>query len=313
MSVNDRVASMFIRMIQGETLYRDEEASRYSKTPTTIGRDMKSIREYIEDSGANVNFVRKIEPARYYITKNTDIPFEEILALLKIIIGTRSFNKPEFAQLRNRLLSQLSKEDRNKAARLTNSTVAKYIPVKSKYNLLSRIKDFSNYIDGNLTIDYKYHSSTGIIGQGLALPVSIYFDTFYFYVVMYSKESNKSRPYRLDRFESYNASKANKIKMPQKLKKDDGTERNNTYLLSFGNNVHFEFYYSGYPQTALDRFPNSKIKQTLDNEVLIEGDAYTQGLVLWIMGQGSRARVKSPDSLVSAVKDELEKTMKYYE
>ncbi|WP_125588137.1 helix-turn-helix transcriptional regulator [Companilactobacillus jidongensis] len=313
MSVNDRVASMFIRMIQGETLYRDEEASRYSRTPDTIQRDMKSIREYIEDSGTNVNFVRKVDPARYYIIKNTDIPFEEILALLKIVIGTRSFNKPEFAQLRNRLLSQLSKEDRDKAARLTNSTVAKYIPVKSKYNLLGRIKDFSDYIDDNLAIDYKYNSSTGILRQGLSLPVSIYFDTFYFYVIMYNEESNKSFPCRLDRFEEYHASRSKKIKLPQQLKKDDGSERNNTYLLNYGNSVHFELYFSGYPQTALDRFPNSKVKQTLDNEVLIEGNAYTQGLVLWIMGQGSRVRVKSPASLISAVKDELEKTIKYYE
>ncbi|MGQ2375926.1 helix-turn-helix transcriptional regulator [Companilactobacillus zhachilii] len=313
MSVNDRVASMFIRMIQGETLYLKNEETRYGVKGRTIERYIKSIREYIEDSDVNLNFVAKINPPRYCITKNTDIPFEEILALLKIVIGTRSFNKPEFAQLRNRLLGQLSKEDRDKAVQLTNSTVAKYVPVKSQYNLLGRIKDFSNYISDNLTIDYKYHSSSGIVRQGLALPISIYFDTFYFYVVMYNEESNQSFPYRLDRFEEYAVSKAAKIKMPRQLKKDDGSELNDTYLLSYGNKVSFEFYYSGYPQTALDHFPNSKVKQTLDNEVLIEGNAYTQGLVLWIMGQGSRVHVKSPASLISAVKDELEKTIKYYE
>lgn len=313
MSVNDRVASMFIRMIQGETLYLKDEETRYDVKGRTIERYIKSIREYIEDSDVNLNFVTKTNPPRYCITKNTDIPFEEILALLKIVIGTRSFNKAEFAQLRNRLLSQLSKEDRNKAIQLTNSTVAKYVPVESKYNLLGRINDFSNYINEHLTIDYKYHSSSGLVRQGLALPISIYFDTFYFYVVMYNEESNQSFPYRLDRFEEYAASKANKIKMPRQLKKDDGSERNNTYLLSYGNKVNFEFYYSGYPQTALDRLPDSKIKQTLDNEVLIEGNAYTQGLVLWIMSQGSRVRIKSPVSLVNAVKDELEKTLRYYE
>lgn len=312
MSVNDRVASMFIRMIQGETIYLKDEESRYGVKGRTIERYVKSIREYIEDSDVNLNFVTKINPPRYYITKNTDIPFEEIIALLSIVIGTRSFGRPELDQIRTRLLDQLSKEERNKAVRLTNSTVAKYVPVKSTDHLLERIKDFSNYINDHTTINYKYHSSSGIERQGLALPVSIYFDTFYFYVVMYSEEAKQSIPYRLDRFKEYKISKAKKIKMPRQLKKDDGSERNETYLLNYGNKVNFEFYYSGYPQTALDRFPNSKIKQTLDNEVLIEGNAYTQGLVLWIMGQGSRVRVKSPASLINAVKDELTKTLEYY-
>ncbi|WP_164505096.1 WYL domain-containing protein [Companilactobacillus hulinensis] len=51
----------------------------------------------------------------------------------------------------------------------------------------------------------------------------------------------------------------------------------------------------------------------MDNGSLIEGNAYAQGLLLWIMGQGSRVRVKSPASLVKDVKDELQKTLKYYE
>lgn len=313
MSVNDRVAEIFIRMIQGETIYKKDEALRYKISERSIERYMKSIGDYIQDSGINMSYIRKSMPTRYSITKNTDIPFEEILTLLKIVIGTRAFNKPEFEQLKNRLLSQLSKDDRAKATRLTNSTVAKYVPIKSKFNLLGRIKDFSNYIDDNTTIDYKYLSSTGILRQGFALPVSLYFDTFYFYIVMYSEETEKSIPYRLDRFQKYNASKARKIKIPQMLKKDDGEDRKDTYLLNYGHTVNFEFYYSGYPQTALDRIPNSRIKQTLDNEVLIEGTAYSQGLILWIMGQGSRVRVKSPASLIRDVKSELEKTLEYYE
>lgn len=96
---------MFIQMIQGETLYLKNEEIRYGVKGRTIERYIKSIREYIDDSVVNLNFVTKINPPRYYITQNADIPFEEILALLKIVIGTRSFNKPEFAQLRNRLLS----------------------------------------------------------------------------------------------------------------------------------------------------------------------------------------------------------------
>lgn len=313
MSVNKRVASMLVRMIQGETIYVENEAAQSNLTKRSTERDIKSIREYIKDMSINLKVIQKRRPARYYITKENDIPFEEVLALLQMIISTRAFNKTEFNKLRNRLLSQLSKEDRKKAVQLTNSTVAKYVPVKSEYNLLDRIKDFSNYIDKKLTVNFKYLNSYGIVRQEMALPVSIYFDTFYFYVVMYNEEAKQSFSCRLDRFVDYKASKAQKIKMSRQFKKDDGAERNNTYLLNYGNKVDFEIYYSGYPQTALDRFPNSKVKQTLDKEVLIEGSAYTQGLVLWIMGQGSRVRVKYPASLISEVKRELVKTLGYYE
>lgn len=313
MSVNKRVASMIVRMIQGETIYVENEAAQSNLTKRSTERDIKSIREYIKDMSINLKVIQKRRPARYYITKENDIPFEEVLALLQMIISTRAFNKTEFNKLRNRLLSQLSKEDRKKAVQLTNSTVAKYVPVKSEYNLLDRIKDFSNYIDKKITVNFKYLNSYGIVRKEMALPVSIYFDTFYFYVVMYNEEAKQNFSCRLDRFVDYRASKAQKIKMSRQFKKDDGAERNNTYLLNYGNKVDFEIYYSGYPQTALDRFPNSKVKQTLDKEVLIEGSAYTQGLVLWIMGQGSRVRVKYPASLISEVKRELVKTLGYYE
>lgn len=313
MSVDERVASMLVRMMQGETIYVKNEAEQSSQTVRSTQRDIKSIREYIKNMSMNLKVIPKRRPARYYITKENDIPFEEVLALLQIVISTRAFNKNEFDKLHDRLLNQLSKADRKKAATLTNSTVAKYTPVKSEYNLLDRIKDFSNYINDELTVDFKYLNSNRIVRHEMALPVSIYFDTFYFYVVMYNEEANQSFSCRLDRFVDYTALKAQKIKMSRQLKKDDGAERNNTYLLNYGNKVDFEIYYSGYPQTALDRLPNSKVKKTLDKEVLIEGSAYTQGLVLWIMGQGSRVRVKSPASLANEVKKELVKTLGYYE
>lgn len=311
-SASKRTTEMFVRMLHGEKLTMEDEVATYDKSTKAIQRSIADIRETLSEQRINIDFVHDYNYKEYYLHKNTELPFEEILALLTILIESRAFSKNELKLIKCHLLDRLSDDEKDKAKTLINSTLAKYVPIKSDFDLLPRIEQFSDYISNNTAVEFKYLNSLKQLKKGIALPVSLYFDNFYFYIVMYDDNTESSHPYRLDRFQSIRKSNAKKIKLPNPLKKDDGKERNQTYLLNGGRYVDFEFYYSGFPQTALDRFPNSKIKKDLGDEVLIEASAYTQGLLLWIMGQVARVRVKSPVSLVQEVKAELEKTLQNY-
>jgi len=69
----------------------------------------------------------------------------------------------------------------------------------------------------------------------------------------------------------------------------------------------------GYPWTALDKLPNSKIvSQESDGSVIIEGYLYSQGLQHWILGQGTTVKVLEPFSLIQAVKEELHASLDQY-
>lgn len=312
MNASKNVVEMFTRMLNGDKLSMDDEMQRYNCSAKTIQRYLRDIRESIADTDLKLTYIHDLKTKTYYIKKETDTPLEEVLALLKVIIGIRAFGKTELNQLTNQLLGKLSKEDSHLAKRLINSTASKYVPVKSNYDLLPRIKNFSEYIDTHTAIEFTYLNSSQKIKTGIELPLSIYFDNFYFYVTTYNEQLNQIQIHRMDRFQSIVPLHNKKIPLPWNVKKDDGNEINNTYLISDGKQDNFQIYYSGFPQTALDHFPNSKVIKEFDNEVLIEGTAYTQGLIMWIMGQGTRVRVKSPISLIEAVKSELKKTLEFY-
>jgi hypothetical protein len=69
-----------------------------------------------------------------------------------------------------------------------------------------------------------------------------------------------------------------------------------------------------YPQTALDRLPNSRVvKQEPDGSVIIEGYLYLQGLRLWILSEGTLVKVLEPASLVEDIKKELTAALKQYD
>jgi len=313
MNSNRNITEMLVKMLEGDKITMEEAKSAYNLSEKSIQRYLADIRDVLNEHNIDAHFVHDFKNHNYYITKDTDIPFNEIIAISKILIGTRAFGKHELNQLTNHLYGHLSIDEKSIATKMNISTISKYIPIKSKYDLLPRISQLSNYIDSRTTVSFEYTNSSQKIVRGVALPISMYFDTFYFYVLMYDETLHNTHPYRIDRFTKIKKNTATKIKIPRELKKDEGSELNNTYLLNDGKHINFELYYSGNAQNILDQFPQSKVKKTLDNGSLIEGNAYAQGLLLWIMGQGSRVRVKSPASLVKDVKDELQKTLKYYE
>ena len=117
----------------------------------------------------------------------------------------------------------------------------------------------------------------------------------------------------LDRLISYK--KITKSTNILRSKLEDGTTiRNYTYLLNGGRKSYFKIQCWTYPQTALDRLPNSRIiKHEPDGSVIIEGYLYLQGLKLWIMSEGTLVKVLEPTSLVNDIKKELRAALKQYD
>jgi len=115
MNASKHVTEMLIRMLQGEKLTMDDEKERYHCSTKTIQRYLRDIKDTIEESNFKVSYIHDLKRKEYYLKEQSDFSFEETLALLKIIIGTRAFNKTELEQLMDRLLSRLSVEDQQLA------------------------------------------------------------------------------------------------------------------------------------------------------------------------------------------------------
>ncbi|WP_445080733.1 WYL domain-containing protein [Ligilactobacillus murinus] len=79
-----------------------------------------------------------------------------------------------------------------------------------------------------------------------------------------------------------------------------------------GDLITITFEFSGTVEAALDRFPNSKVIKKLADSVVIEAETIDQGAMMWLLSQGKRVKVLSPDNFKAKMKQELKEMLQNY-
>jgi len=305
-----RIIDITMRLLQGERIDSKDIANLYDVNKRTIYRDLQIIRE---NPIFNANYQIELDPVqkRYSVADEGKISTKEILAIIQIIMGSRALAKSELEGIIKHLRKLVISSDQAKVDKLLKLD---YVPVKTNNKLLDYIENFTKFIESRTEIEFTYqgslpNSDTKRLRRGV--PMSLYFSNFYFYVLIFS-QTKGSRVYRLDRVLSYKKL-ATSMNIPRQKLEDGTSVKNATYLLNGGRKSYFKIKYMGYPWTALDKLPNSKIvSQESDGSVIIEGYLYSQGLQHWILGQGTTVKVLEPFSLIQAVKEELHASLDQY-
>lgn len=322
MKSQERVINILLKLISGEKITIDDATKdHYQVTERTLQRDIKVIRDAVDRDEVDFQMQRDATSGSYHLTKGSTLATEEVLALLKMVIGTRSLTTAELLRVKDHLVALVNPDDQELVVELIKQTLKHYTPLFSNGDreILPRLKSFSKWIAQQTPIAFSYRSSVPnqqgelIARPGSGIPLSVYFTDYYFYVVLYVPEREKSVLYRLDRFEEAHVAQGSRVTVPQHL--GEGTPQDLEYRLVGGTDIPYEFRYWGYPQTALDRLPNARITSWEDDgSVIIKGDHLaSQGALLWIMSQGAQIQVIAPKALAQAVKRELMKTLKYYQ
>lgn len=305
-----RIIDIMMRLLQGDKINSEDVARLYNVNKRTVYRDFQVIREN-PIFNANYHLELDSKQKNRFAINEGKISTKEILTIIQIVKGSRALTKPELDEIIGHLRKLVVTKDQAKVDHLAR---VNYLPVKSEGNLLERIGEFTELIENRSEIEFRYQGSLSTSDNKRlrrGIPISLYFADFYFYVVIYS-ETKGSRTYRLDRILSYTLFDTS-IHIPREKWEDGTSIRNFTYLLNGGHKSYYKLKYRGYPQTALDRLPNSRVaKKTADGSVIIEGYLNSQGLLLWILGQGTFVKVLEPASLVTEVKKALQASLDQY-
>ncbi|ALB29514.1 WYL domain-containing protein [Companilactobacillus heilongjiangensis] len=330
MDSNTRIANTFARMLRGEKIYTQKNMVQYNCGKRSVERDMAIIHQIIKPSDY-FDFHHDTKDNIYYLTQNDFFNFEETLTIMKVLIGSRAFGKKELNEISNSLSALISDNHKKEINdMMTALKTGGYLPVNQDNDLVKRVKKFHNIIRKKKAISFTYrdsnpagHSNKTRVG----LPLSLYFSGNYFYVIMYRLNSDKIKDiddgityvYRLDRFLDVTV-KRKTFEVPRGKYEDEESIRNKSYRLNSGSAISYEFNYRGYYPAALDQLPNSKIKRTEsgkifknpDGSVVVYGNMFFNGAKMWVLGQGNLVTVKSPQSLIAAVKKELQETLDGY-
>ena len=236
------------------------------------------------DKSKNCYFLKRLE--REWMTN------EEALALCKILLESRAFCKEELSHLIDKLIAQISPNDRRIAESIIRNEYFHYVPLRHEKKLLNPIWTLSQYITNQEIISFEYQRQDGKHSSKTVKPVSIMFSEFYFYLIAFVADDSKDYPiiFRIDRIADIrNTGEHFTIDYSKKFR--DGEFRKRVQFMYAGELKTVKFEYSGVLEAILDRLPTAKILKEENGVYTISAETYGDGIYMWLRSQGDMVKI----------------------
>lgn len=288
-----RLLAIYERLNKGETISKPQLANDFGVTLKTVQRDIDDLRAYFAETHFDEGEVSiKYDKGRsgYYLVRfeREWLTNEEVLAICKILLESRAFNKIELNGLLKKLLAQIVPFDRKTIDEIIRSEKQCYVPLRHNKNLLKSIWMLSENIVNNEIITFKYKRKDGIQKEHSVKPVAIMFSEYYFYLVSFMANDSKEYPtiFRIDRITGIKSTKE-KFTAPYNDKFSDGEFRKRVQFMYSGELKHVTFEFSGASiEAVLDRLPTAEVLKQENGFYTIRVEAYGDGIYMWLRSQG---------------------------
>ena len=301
----NRILGLYSKLMNGELIYKAEEAQRYGVNERSIQRDIDDIRNHLEETVAETGYINNIVYDRYekgyrleqiYSTKLTN---SEILALCKILLDSRAFTKVEMDTVLDKLIECcVPKSTQKLVTDLISNEAFHYIEPKHNTVFLDTLWNIGQAIRNCQYIDISYQrmKDKAIVNRTVK-PVAIMFSEYYFYVTAFIEDEevrkdfdviNDSFPtiYRIDRIKHIQVLDKN-FHIPYNSRFEEGEFRKRVQFMYGGKLQKVRFKYTGPDVDAvLDRLPTAQILSEEDGGYTISAEVFGKGIDMWLRSQG---------------------------
>lgn len=292
-----RLLNLYERLNKGETLNKEQVAAEFGISRKTVQRDIDDLRAYL----AEIHFTETETAIRYNKTANCYyliryerewLSNDEALALSKILLESRAFCKAELSQLIEKLIAQISPEDRPVAESIIRNEYFNYVPLKHEKFLLAPIWILSQFITRQKVIEFNYQRQDGKQSIKKVKPASIMFSEFYFYLIAFATDNSKNYPlvFRIDRISDIKDTGETSI-INYKDRFNDGEFRKRVQFMYSGELKTVRFEYSGVLEAILDKLPTARILKEENGIYTISAETYGDGIYMWLRAQGDKVKI----------------------
>lgn len=292
-----RLINMYERLNKGEVLYKKELAQLFCVSEKTLSRDISDLRTYYSNinnySDNIIVYDKKINGYYLYKKENEWLTNQEILAISKILLESRAFNKKEISILINKLLLQATIKDSKEIIEIIRKELYYYVPLQHNKDLFSLLWNITLYINKKEYINISYTRKDGIKREHTIKPVALMFSEFYFYVIAYMADETKEDPtvFRVDRINNIYGTNEH-FSTPYSKEFNDGEFRKRVQFMFTGKlkKVKFEFYGDSV-EFILDKLPTAEILSQKDGVYTISAESYGNGIDMWLRSQGDIVKI----------------------
>ena len=299
-----RMLDIFERLNKGERISKRDLTVYYGVGEKTIQRDIEDIRNYLaEKHGYEPDATIKYNRSQncYYLVRfeREWLSNQEVLAICKILLESRAFAKEEMNRLLTKLLAQATPTQRKVVEGIIKDESVNYVPLQHKKPLLENLWQVSDAIVQEHPIRFSYTRQDGRTKDRTVKPLAIIFSEFYFYLIgLQTYETGDAfRTYRLDRIANIITSEE-KFRIPYRDKFRDSEFRKRVQFMYDGELMTVKFRYFGSSvEHVLDRLLTAKAKQRDVSVYDISAEVYGDGILIWLLSQGSQVEVYAPEEL----------------
>lgn len=293
-----RLINIYERLNKGEILNKNKIAEIFGVTPKTIQRDIDDLRAYLAETQYNESDVAikysRVQDGYYLIKLEREwLVNQEVIAILKIILESRAFCKKELDLLINKLLAQVTPNDRKIVEKIIKSEQTQYIQLQHGKEILNTLWKLSQMTTDNKIITFTYTNLKGKSNKREVKPVALMFSEYYFYLIAYMADGTKDFPtiFRVDRIADLECMNKT-FCIPYRDKFNDGEFRKRVQFMHSGElkRVKFEFRGSSL-EALLDKLPTAEKISESNGVYVFSVESYGDGVYMWLRSQGDNIKI----------------------
>ena len=316
----ERVLEIFFRLLIGKGVSINELANEYGVSTKSISRDIAEIKSFTyehRDLLSNAEIKYHADVKMHFLEIDHFLTPNELFAVAKLIIGSRSFSKTETVEIISKLKRYVSESDVASLNRIIASEMYNFNEIKHDCDsVVDNIWKLSDCIMNHkeITVDY-YKMNRDYVTRRLQ-PLAITFADYYFYLIcnqLMSDDTWETRYYRVDRI-VHIVEHRKTFRIDKNKYLSEGELMNKLQYMMPGSIRHIRFAFNGPSvQAILDRIPTAKLLEKKGDEYIIEAEVIGDGVNMYLLSQGAWVRPISPQYFVDEMRTEVENMLRRYE
>ncbi len=332
LSKNNRILTLYADFCEGKVIQKPEASKCFGVDERSIQRDIDDIRAFLADrqsdqaSDNRIIAYDRIRKGFVMTGEGTSVMTNsEILAVSKILLASRAFTKKEISGILKKMVGGCVPL-RN--MRLVNELLANekyhYVELHHKSHIQDKLWELGTDIQEHNLIEITYtkaeHKKETV--KRLIEPVAVLFSEYYFYLNAFIVERNGDGTwshkydypaiFRIDRIKSYRET-GEKFRVAYADRFEEGEFRKRIQFMYAGELMRIQLkFYGENPEPVLDRLPTAQIVEQGEHACTVSAEVYGNGILMWLLSQGSRIEVLRPESLRQEMQEKAQEILRLY-
>lgn len=297
-----RVLSIYSRLVNGEVLKKEDLANQFHVNTRTIQRDIEELRCFFSEQMLMQEILYDGKQKGYRLANilPKSLNNDEILAVCKILLESRSMREDEMMPILDKLIECcVPSESRRAVKALVANERYHYIAPHHNRPILKGLWQIGQAVQNQnvMVIEYEKMKGNEVVKRTIE-PAGLLFSEYYFYLVAFirdiERDTHFENPddlfptiYRLDRIRSFEVLDEHfRVRYQERF--EEGEFRKRVQFMYGGKLQQIKFRYTGPSvEAVLDRLPTAQILAEDESGWIITAEVFGKGIDMWLKSQGS--------------------------